>query len=123
MPSSMTLDLTGSGATGTQVSPDYDALVCLTFSTQVTLTLGGSPVSTVVLKICETNSAVEGDWMEVGRTETRQPTIIAVTVGAVIGASGQIIATVKKGWFVKAVASGVGTHSEAFVSGVKTLYQ
>ena len=120
--SSLTLNTSGTGATGTQISSTKDSTVRVTYSTQVTITLGGSPVSTVQLKKCATNSATEGDWSNCGRTASTQPTTLSITVGGVYGNTGQICADIPAGWYVKAVASGSGTHSESFVEGEKTIY-
>lgn len=121
--SALTLPLVGTGATGTQISNTKNASVKVSYSTQVTVTLSGSPISTVIIKTCATNSATEANWIEAGRTATTQPTTLAVTVGGVYGNTGQITADVPMGNYVKAENSGTGTHTEAFVSGQQTVYQ
>lgn len=120
--SNLTIGLVGSGATGTQISASKDSKVMVTFSTSVTITLGGSPVSRIVGKVCPTNSVTENDWIESGRTSTSQPTTLTVTVGGVYTQEGQITVDVPAGYFVKFVNSGAGTHSEAFVSGRQTIF-
>lgn len=121
-PASFTPTLVGSGATGTQISATSNAFVSATFSTSVTVTLGGSPVSRVIGKICATNSATETDWLEFGRTSTSQPTTLTVTVGGVYTQEGQLTHPLPKAWYIKYVNSGSGTHTEAPVSGVQTIY-
>lgn len=122
-PAAFSLALTGAGATGTQVHATKQASVQLSYSTQVTYSLTGTPASRVTLKACATNSTNEGDWLDMGSTETRQPTGLSITVGQVVGAIGQITSGIlPAGWYVKAVASGAGTHSESFVSGVKNIH-
>jgi len=120
--SSMSLSITGSGATGTQVDASKDSTVKLTYSTQITYSLSGSPASQVLLKICATNDSTEANWTTVGSTATRQPTGLSVTIGQVVGSEGQICADVPAGWYVKAVSAGAGTRAEAFVSGQKTIF-
>lgn len=120
--SAFTLNVSGTGATGTQVSASKDSTVRVTYSTSVTVTLGGSPVSQVSVKTCATNSSTESDWTEYGRTSTAQPTTLSVTVGGVYTQAGQVVADVPAGYYVKAVNTGSGTHSEAFVVGQKTIY-
>lgn len=116
------LATSGTGATGVQVSTTKDSTVRVTYSTQVTLTLGGSPVSLVQLKKCVTNSATESDWTSCGRTGTSQPTTLSITVGGVYQQVGQICGDIPAAWFVKALPSGTGTHAEAFIEGEKTIY-
>lgn len=120
--SALTLSLAGTGATGTQISATKDSSVRVTYTTSTTVTLSSSPTSTVTLKICATNSSTEANWTEVGRTESDQPTTLAITVSQQVKNAGQICADVPAGWFVKAVNSGTGTHAEAFVSGQQTIY-
>lgn len=121
-PSALSLSLVGSGATGTQVSSTKNSFISSTCSTSVTVSLGGSPVSRVIMKICATNSSTEGDWLEVGRTSTSQPTTLTITVGGVYTQEGQITTILPAGWYVKLVNSGSGTHTEAVVSGTKNIY-
>lgn len=120
--SSLSLSLVGTGATGTQIHATKDATIHCTCSTSVTVTLGGSPVSRIILKICSTNSATEGNWTEISRTSTSQPTTLTVTVGGVYTQEGMVSADVPATWYAKLVPSGTGTHLEAFVSGQQTVY-
>lgn len=119
----LNLGITGTGATGTQISATKASTVRLTYSTSVTITLGGSPISRVVLKYCATNSSTESDWTEMGRCSTAQPTTLSVTVGGVYSQEQQICGDVPLAWFIKAANTGsTGTHAEAWVSGQQTVY-
>lgn len=121
-PTAFSPSLVGTGATGTQISSAKNAFISASFSTQVTVTLGGSPVSRIIGKICATNSATESDWLEIGRTSTSQPTTLTVTVGGVYTQEGEINTPLPKSWYIKFVNSGSGTHAESAVSGVQNLY-
>lgn len=120
--SAFTLNPSGTGATGTQVHATKASSIQVTYSTQITYSLSGSPASSVVVKVCPTNSSTEANWVEIGRTEIGQPTGLAVTVGQVVKNVGQVTADVDAGYYVKAVASGAGTHTETFIAGQKTIY-
>lgn len=120
--SALSMSLVGTGATGTQISSTRDSTIRATFNTQTTSTLAGNNSSVVVVKTCATNSATESDWIEQGRTSTSQPSGISVVIGQVIAQAGQVCVDVPAGYYVKAVNSGTGTHSESFVSGQKTIY-
>lgn len=121
--SALTTSIVGTGATGAQVSSTKDASVKATFSTSVTVTLGGSPISRVIAKICSVNSSTEANWVEAGRSGTAQPTTLTITVGGVYTQEGQITFDVPAGYYYKFVNTGsTGTHTEAFVSGQQTIY-
>lgn len=118
----LTLAITGSGATGTQISSTKDAEIGVTYKTSTTSTLAGANTSVVQVKVCATNSATESDWVEYGRTENDQPSGISVVIGQVISAIGQIVVPLPAAWFVKAIASGTGTHVEAAIGGWQTIF-
>lgn len=120
--SSESISLVGTGATGTQISSTKDSTVRFTVSTSTTSTIGGPATSTVTLKKCATNSATEGDWISVAVLESDQTITLAVALQSVQVVKGQLCADLPAGWFVKLVNLGTGTHSEAFVSGEKTIY-
>lgn len=120
--STLSLSITGSGATGTQISSSKDAEIGVCYSSQTTCTLGGNNTSAVIVKVCSTNSATESDWVEFGRTASNQPSGISVVVGQVVSQVGQVVIPVPLGYYVKAVSLGTGTHAEGFVSGWKTIF-
>lgn len=120
--STLSLGISGSGATGTQISATNPSSIRVTYATQFTYSLSGNPGSFVIVKTCPTNSATESDWVEAGQTGSDQQSGLAVTIGQTIRNRGQICTDLAAGHYVKAVASGAGTHSETFVSGQKTIY-
>lgn len=120
--SAVSLSLVGTGATGTQISSTKDSTVRETISTAATASIAGAAVSTVVLKICATNSATEGDWTTYGTSETSQSYSLAVALQGVTGMKEELEVDVPSGWYVKLENSGSGTHSESVISGQKTIY-
>lgn len=120
--STLSLSLVGTGATGTQISSTKDSTVRATVSTSTTSTIGGPATSVVALKICSTNDSSEGNWTTVATFESDQTVTLAIALQCVQVVKGQISADVPAGYYVKLVNSGSGTHSEAFVSGQKTIY-
>lgn len=120
--SALTLNTVGTGATGTQISSTNDSSVKVTYSTSTTSTIGGPATSVVALKICATNNATEGSWTTVATLESDQTISLAVVLQSVQVVKGQLVADVPAGWYVKAVNSGTGTHTETFISGQQTIY-
>lgn len=120
--SSLSLSLVGTGATGTQIDASKDSTVRVTVSTSTTSTIGGPATSIVTLKTCATNSSTEGDWTSAGIFESDQAITLAIALQSVQTVKGQITSDVPAGYYVKLVNSGTGTHSEAYVSGQKTIY-
>lgn len=120
--STLSLSLVGTGATGTQISSTKDSTVRTTVSTSTTSTIGGPATSVVSLKMCATNDAIEGNWTTVATFESDQTVTLAIALQCVQVVKGQLTADVPAGYYVKLVNSGTGTHSEAFVSGQKTIY-
>lgn len=120
--SALTLSLVGTGATGTQISDTNPSTVRLSVSVSTTSTISGPATSVVVLKKCATNSATEGDWTSVATLEIDQTITLAIVLQSVQVVKGQLCCDLDAGWFVKLVNSGTGTHTEAFVSGEKTIY-
>lgn len=120
--SALTLAVVGTGATGTQISATKDSTVRATYSTSTTSTIGGPSTSVVTLKICATNNATEGAWTTVGVLESDQTITLAVALQSIQIVKGQLGTDVPAGWYVKAVNSGSGTHSEVFVAGQQTIY-
>lgn len=120
--SGLTLNISGTGATGTQISSSKFSQIGITYSTQFTYSLTGTPSSGVVLKTCATNSATESDWVEAGRTSQTLSAGLAITVGQAITNTGQIITSIPPTYYVKAESIGSGTHTESFVSGQQTIF-
>lgn len=120
--SAQSLSLVGTGATGTQISSTKDSTVRFNVSTSTTSTIAGPATSLVTLKKCSTNSATESDWTSVAVLENDQTISLALTLQSVQVMKGQLETDLPSGWYVKLVNSGSGTHSEAFISGEKTIY-
>lgn len=120
--STQTLSLVGTGATGTQISATKASTVRFSVSTSTTSTIGGASTSLVSLKKCATNSATEGNWTTVAVLENDQTITLALVLQSLQVMKGQLATDLDAGWYVKLVNSGSGTHSEAFISGEKTIY-
>lgn len=120
--SSLSLALVGAGATGTQISATKDSTVRVNVSTSTTSTIGGPSTSVITLKKCATNSAIEGDWTVGPILENDQTITLAIVLNSIQALKAQLSIDVPAGWFVKLVASGTGTHTEAFISAEKTVY-
>lgn len=120
--STLSLSLVGTGATGTQISATKDSTVRLTFSTSTTSTIGGPSTSLIALKICSTNNATEASWTTVATLENDQTITLAIVLNSIQVLKGQLCTDLPASWYVKAVNSGTGTHTESFLSGQQTLY-
>lgn len=119
-----TQSLVGTGATGAQISATKDSTVRYNVSTSTTVnvTSGTGGTSAVALKICSTNNVTEASWTTVAILENDQTIGLALALSSAQVIKGQLCADVPAGWYVKLVNSGTGTHSEAFISGQKTIY-
>lgn len=120
--STQSLSLVGTGATGTQISATKDSTVRFNVSTSTTSTIGGASTSLVTLKKCATNDSTEGNWTAVAVLENDQTITLAIALQSIQVIKGQLETDLPAGWYVKLVNSGSGTHSEAFISGEKTIY-
>lgn len=120
--SSLSLSLVGSGATGTQISASKDSTIYLNLSGSTTSTIGGASTSVITLKVCATNNATEGSWTTWAVFESDQTITLALALQSLQVIKGQLVADLPAGWYIKAVASGSGTHSESILSGQKTIY-
>lgn len=112
---------TGTGATGFQISATNESSVCYTVSTSTTATIGGASTSDVVMEMCSTNSITPSDWIEIGHVGNSQTISLAVVLQSTQVFKGQMCADVPTGYYLKLRSSGTGTHTEAFVSGQKTI--
>lgn len=114
--------VTGTGATGFQVSSTRDAMV--TYSTKITTTatIAGGQEGYVVLEIAPTNSATAGDWKEVGRVTNGQALSLALTLQSIQPVSGSLSAIVPAGYYVKVRSvNTTGTPTYSMVSGQEVL--
>lgn len=114
--------VTGTGATGFQVSSTRDSIV--TYSTKIvtTATIAGGQEGYVVLEIAATNSATAGDWKEVGRVTNGQALSLALTLQSIQPVSGVLMGIVPAGFYVKVRSvNTTGTPTFSMVSGQEVL--
>lgn len=93
--------VTGTGATGFQVSSANDANVAYSVTVAVTATIGGASSGTVVLETAATNSATPGDWTEVARFTNGQAITLAIVLQSVQTIAGELSGYVPAGSYVK----------------------
>lgn len=113
--------VTGTGATGFQVSATRAAEVNYKVSTSTTATIGGASTATVVLEVCPTNSATAGDWKEIGRVSNSQTITLAVALQSVQVLGGNLIGYVPAGYYAKLRSITSGTASASYLVGQETL--
>lgn len=113
--------VTGTGATGFQVSATRDAIVNYNVLLSCTATIGGAAVATVVLEVAATNSATPGDWKEIARASSGQTITLAVVLQSVQTAAGQLSGVVPAGFFAKLRSTTSGTASATFNTGQEVL--
>lgn len=114
--------VTGTGATGFQVSSSRDAMVnySVTISTTSSITAGATGV--VVLEIAATNSATSTDWVEIGRTSQGQTLGLAIALSITQPIAGQIGGIVPSGYYAKLRSiNTAGTPTYAYNSGQEVL--
>lgn len=114
--------VTGTGATGFQVSSTRDAMVSYSTKITTTATIAGGQEGYVVLEIAPTNSATAGDWKEVARVTNGQALSLALTLQSIQPISGSLSAMVPAGYYVKVRSvNTTGTPSYSMVSGQEVL--
>lgn len=70
--------VTGTGATGFQISATRNAQVSYSVTIDTTSTLSGSSKGYVVIETATTNSATPGDWVEIARISSGQNNTLIV---------------------------------------------
>lgn len=75
--------VTGTGATGFQISSTRLAQVSYSVTIDTTSTLSGSSKGYVVLETATTNSATPGDWVEIARIPSGQNNTVVIGVSLV----------------------------------------
>lgn len=120
--SSFSLSLVGTGATGTLVSSTKDSTVHLNVSDSTTSTIGGASVSNVAIKTCATNDSTEGNWTTVADIDNEQTITLAIALQSIQVVKGAVTVDIPAGYYIKAVNTGSGTHSETYIRGQKTIY-
>lgn len=120
--SAFSLSTSGTGATGTQVSSTKDSTVHLNLSNSTTSTIGGPSISDITIKTCATNSATESDWATVADIDNEQTVTLAIALQSIQLIKELVTVDMPAGSYIKAVASGSGTHTESVLRGQKTIY-
>lgn len=114
--------VTGTGATGFQVSSTRDALVSYNATIVSTATIAGAQSGTVVLEVASTNSATAGDWKEVARFTNGQALSLAITLQSVQTMAGNLTGFIPKGYYAKLrTINNLGTPSFSYNSGQEML--
>lgn len=114
--------VTGTGATGFQVSATRDAQVNYNTTIVTAATLLNGAVGSVVLEIAPTNSATAGDWVEIGRLTNGQVFSLAVAIGCTQTISGQVGGYIPAGYYAKLRSiNTTGTPTYSYNSGQKVL--
>lgn len=114
--------VTGTGATGFQVSSTRDAEVRYSTTIVTTSNIAGSQNGTVVLEIAPTNSATSTVWSEVGRCTNGTSYTLAVAIQGVSTQACQITGYVPAGFFAKLRSiNNAGTPTFSFNSGQEVL--
>ena len=114
--------VTGTGATGWQISPTRDSFVTYTPKITTTSSIGSSQEGYVVLEIAPTNSATAGDWVEVARLTNGQTVTLALALQSVQPISAPLSAYVPAAYYVKVRSVNVtGTPSYSMISGQEVL--
>lgn len=113
--------VTGTGATGFQVSATRDAMVGYNVTMSSTATIGGASNATVVLEICATNSATPGDWVEISRLTNGQTITLAIVLQSVQAVAGQLSGIIPAGYYAKLRTVITGTASATFNTGQEVM--
>lgn len=105
--------VTGTGATGIQISATRDAHVSYSPTMVTTASISGNASDVIVLEICSTNSATAGNWIEIGRVTNAQALSLAITLQSVQTTSGPLVGYVPAGYYrkIRAITSGTVTNS------------
>lgn len=114
--------VTGTGATGFQVSSTRNATVNYNVKITTTASIAGNADGYLTLEVAPTNSATSTDWVEVGRCGNSQALTLAITLQSIQGTTCQLSADLPTGTYAKLRSvTTTGTVSFAYVSGRETL--
>lgn len=114
--------VTGTGATGFQVSSGRVSTVHYNVKVTTTASIAGNADGYVALEVAPTNSATAGDWVEMGRCGNSQALTLAITLQSVQGTTCQLNADIPTGYYAKLRSvTTTGTVSFAFVSSSEVL--
>lgn len=114
--------VTGTGATGFQVSSTRDAEVRYSSTIVTTSSIAGSQNGTVVLEIASTDSATPAAWSEIGRCTNGTSYTLAVAIQGVSTQACQITGYVPAGYYAKIRSiNNSGTPTYTYNSGQEVL--
>lgn len=114
--------VTGTGATGFQVSSTSNATAKYNVKITTTASIAGNADGYIALEIAPTNSATSTNWIEEGRCGNSQALTLAITLQSVQGTSCQLVADIPAGYYAKLRSvTTTGTVSFAFISDRETL--
>lgn len=114
--------VTGTGATGFQISATRNAFASYSVTATTTATIGGNSSGTVVLEVAPTNSATASDWVEIARFTNGQAISLAVALQSVQTLAGQLNGMVPAGYYAKIRSiNNSGTPTYAYNSGQEVL--
>lgn len=105
--------VTGTGATGTQLSTTRDTFVSYSPNMITTASIAGNVSDVIVLEICATNSATASDWKEIARVTNGQAVSLALALQSVQTTAGVIAGILPAGFYrkIRAITSGTITNS------------
>lgn len=114
--------VTGTGATGFQVSSTRNTSDHYNVKVTTTASIAGNADGYITFEIAPTNSATSTDWIEMGRCGNSQALTLAITLQSVQSTTCQITGDVPAGYYSKLRSvTTTGTVSYAFVSGQEVL--
>lgn len=114
--------VTGTGATGFQVSATRNVFASYSVTIATTATIGGSASGSIVLEVAATNSATAGDWVEVARFTNGQAITLAIALQSVQTLAGQVNGMIPAGYYAKIRSiNNSGTPTYTFNSGREIL--
>lgn len=113
--------VTGTGATGFQVSATRDSHVNYSATMATTATIAGNASDVLVLEIAPTDSATAGDWVEIARVTNGQALTLALTLQSVQTTAGSLSGYVPAGYYAKIRAITSGTVTNSVSSGQEVL--
>lgn len=114
--------VTGTGATGFQVSSTRNSTDKYNITVITTASIAGNATGYITLETAPTNSATSTDWVEQGRCGNSQVLTLAITLQSVQGTTCQLVADIPIGYYAKLRSvTTTGTVSYNFVSGQEVL--
>lgn len=114
--------VTGTGATGFQVSSTRNSTDRYNVTVTTTASIAGNATGYIALEVAPTNSSTASDWQEVGRCGNSQALSLAITLQSVQGTTCELTADIPQGYYAKLRSvTTTGTVSFAFVSDQEVL--